>query len=612
MSCHSVSSIRLASLLLVAGLSAVGPLLAQPSARDADSLAQKQAAVQGQTVAQEQAVAKESAKQSVGNEVAEVADSGGPQAGFTAELEAEEGDPLDPSALQSLNALHQALASKERQVAEVQQQLVEARDQVTREDLAARLRELRAELTEQRRQFDRFALEIDLSPFVQEEEQSFDWQRELSNLLKPILAELKSATAESRAIGELRAELDTIGERKTQASQAVDRLEWLLAQEPSGTLRERLEARLEHWQRLADEATNRYTALDLQLQSKLEERQSLLDETTSYARNFVQTRGLNLLLAIAAFGLVFFGVRWLATQLMRLRKPHAEKQFSSRLALLLLHVFSVLGGLLAMMAVFNAAGDWFMLGIIIIFLIGIGWASINTLPSQIESVKLILNVGTVREGERILFNNLPYRVESLAFRAQLVNPELDGGIQQLPVRDLVGYHSRPPGDDEVWFPTRLGDWVELDDGLLGQVSHQSPSTVRLTDLGGAEIVYPTSDFLQQHPRRLAERFRIVEHFGIDYAHRAIATSEVPDLMQAALTEALPAMLDEGQLQAVTVIFAAAGTSSLDYRIEVRLDGSAASSTELIRGAIQRILVDACNRHGWTIPFTQITLHQAST
>jgi hypothetical protein len=518
----------------------------------------------------------------------------------------------DASALESLGALQQALASKEREVAEVQQQLVAAQDQVTREELANRLRELRAELAEDRQQFDRFALEIDLSPFVEEEDsQAFDWQQELGNLLKPILAELKSATADSRAIGELREQLETIGERKTQATQAVERLQQLLAQDPSAPLQDYLEQRLQHWQRLADEASNRYTAIDLQLQNKLEQRQSLLDETTSYARHFVQTRGLNLLLAIAAFGLVFFSVRWLAAQLMRLRKSKTGQPFGSRLTLLLLQGFSVLGGLLAMMAVFNAAGDWFMLGIIIIFLLGIGWASIHTLPSQIESVKLILNLGTVREGERILFNEVPYRVESLAFRAKLINPELDGGLQELPVRDLVGYHSRPAGEGEAWFPTRRGDWVQLDDGLLGQISHQSPSAVRLTDLGGAEILYPTADFLRQHPQRLVERFRIVEQFGIDYRHQAIATNEVPALMLTALEEALPALLEEGQLRAVSVIFQRAAASSLDYRIEVQLAGAAAPRTELIRAGIQRSLVDACNRHGWTIPFTQITLHQAS-
>lgn len=610
MSRRFFQSMTLAILLILVWAGTAGPLLGQPSAPEDGAQAQTAVEESAALAATEESAELTSAAL-VDGEPSPSSERANPQVGLTAELEAEQGDPLDPTALESLKALHQALVSKEQQVDEVQQQLVAAQDQVTREELADRLRELRAELYEDRRQFDRYALEIDLSPFIEEEAESFDWQQELSNLLKPILAELKSATAESRAIGELRAELDTIGERKTQAGQAVDRLQWLLEQEPSGSLRERLEARLEHWQRLAGEAKNRYTALDLQLQNKLEERQSLLDETTSYARHFVQTRGLNLLLAVAAFAVVFVGVRWLATQLMRLRKPQAENQFSSRLALLLLHAFSVLGGLLAMMAVFNAAGDWFMLGIIIIFLLGIGWASIHTLPSQIESVKLILNLGTVREGERILFNAVPYRVESLAFRAKLVNPELDGGIQELPVRDLVGYHSRPAGEGEAWFPTRQGDWVLLEDGLLGQISHQSPSAVRLTDLGGAEILFPTPDFLQQHPQRLAERFRIVEHFGIDYRHLSIATTEVPDRMQAALEEALSSLLDEDQLRAVSVIFQSAGASSLDYRIEVQLAGAAAPRSELIRAGIQRILVDACNRHGWAIPFTHITLHQAS-
>jgi small-conductance mechanosensitive channel len=84
-------------------------------------------------------------------------------------------------------------------------------------------------------------------------------------------------------------------------------------------------------------------------------------------------------------------------------------------------------------------------------------------------------------------------------------------------------------------------------------------------------------------------------------------------MREALAEALPELLEtKAQLKALSVIFESAGASSLDYRIEVQLDGSAAPQTEVIRAGVQRILVDACNRHGWTIPFTQITLHQATS
>ncbi|QVL50454.1 MAG: hypothetical protein KFB96_08530 [Thiocapsa sp.] len=521
----------------------------------------------------------------------------------------------DTTSLQSLEALHKALSSQEQQVAETQRRLIAAEDDVTRQALGDDLRELREQLKEQRLQFERFALEIDLRPFIDEVDQPFDWQEELSKLLKPILAELESATAESRVIGDLRAELNQVEERKGLAEKAVARLERLLGEGPSVDLRTRLEERLTHWQRIADDTANRYTALDIQLENRLAQRQSVFDETTGYAKRFFQTRGLNLLLAVGAFCAVFFGVRYLSSLVGRLQASKvtagtARTKFSSRLAALILHVFSVLGGLIAMMLVFNMAGDWFMLGIIIIFLIGVAWASIKTLPSQVETVRLVLNIGAVREGERILFNALPFKVEVLGFRARLVNPRLDGGLQEIPVNALVGHYSRPAGADEEWFPTRTGDWVELADGRMGQVSRQSPSAVHLSELGGEDIVYPTDVFVGLNPRRLSEGFRIVSTFGIDYRHQAIATTEVPERMREKLEQGLPDLIPREHIKAVAVYFQSAAASSLDYEIHVDVAGEAARQTPLIRHAIQRILVDACNDNGWEIPFTQITLHQA--
>jgi hypothetical protein len=519
----------------------------------------------------------------------------------------------DTASLQSLEALNKALLSQEKQVAETQRRLVAAEDDVTRQALGDELLELRDQLDERRLQFERFALEIDLRPFIDEVDQPFDWQKELSKLLKPILAELESATAESRAIGELRAELNQVEERKALAEKAVARLESHLAEGPSDDLRTRLEERLAHWQRLADDTANRYTALDIQLDNRLEQRQSVLDETTAYAKRFFQTRGLNLLLAVGAFCAVFFGVRYLSALVGRLQasKGEAGTKFSSRLTALLLHIFSVLGGLIAMMLVFNMAGDWFMLGIITIFLIGVAWASIKTLPSQVETVKLVLNIGSVREGERIQFNGLPYRVEVLGFTVRLVNPRLDGGVQEIPVKALVGHYSRPAGAAEEWFPTRTGDWVELADGRMGQVSQQSPSAVHLSELGGEEVVYPTDVFVGLNPRRLSERFRVVSTFGIDYRHQAIATTEVPERMREKLAQALPDLIPREHIKAIAVHFQSAAASSLDYEIHVDVTGDAAREGPLIRSSIQRILVDACNDNGWEIPFTQITLHQAA-
>lgn len=519
------------------------------------------------------------------------------------------------SELRSLEALDRALSSKEHQVRQVQQQLIAAEDSVTQQELTEQLRELKSELEKQRRQFEKFAVNIDLRPFIDEEAQAFNWQNELSKLLKPIIAELENATKESRAIGELRAQINEVEERKTLATEAAARLNTLLAQQPSPALRTRLQTRLDEWQRIATDTNNRYAALELQLNKRLAERESVLEETTDYAKRFVRTRGLNLVMAISAFALVFIGVRWLANAVRRFSPKATEKAFSTRLTTLLLHVFSVLGGLVAMMLVFNLAGDWFMLGIILIFLIGIGWASIHTLPSQLETVRLILNIGPVREGEHLLFNGLPYRVDSLAFTARLVNPLLDGGLQQMPVKHLVGHISRPVGAAEPWFPTQTGDWVELADGHLGRVMHQSPSRVILREPGGAEVTYLTDRFVALNPRKLSDGFRISTRFGIDRQHQAIATTEVPEQMHAALEQGLAEVLEQAtpqpSLQSLQVRFAQATEATLEYLIYLDLSGAAAPLVPTLHTDIQRILIDTCNAQGWHLPLNHIGVHQLS-
>jgi len=59
-----------------------------------------------------------------------------------------------------------------------------------------------------------------------------------------------------------------------------------------------------------------------------------------------------------------------------------------------------------------------------------------------------------------------------------------------------------------------------------------------------------------------------------------------------------------------VEFKSAGSSSLDLEILADFSGRAAARHEVLSRALQRIAVDACNRYGWVIPFTQLTVHSA--
>lgn len=62
---------------------------------------------------------------------------------------------------------------------------------------------------------------------------------------------------------------------------------------------------------------------------------------------------------------------------------------------------------------------------------------------------------------------------------------------------------------------------------------------------------------------------------------------------------------------ILVEFSSAGASSLDYRIYLVLDGHTANAYYRAQRLVQQACVDTCNREGWIIPFTQVTVHSAN-
>jgi hypothetical protein len=288
-----------------------------------------------------------------------------------------------------------------------------------------------------------------------------------------------------------------------------------------------------------------------------------------------------------------------------------RRRFSLRLFDVIYKAFTITGAVFIFLLVLYLFKDWVLLTLALLFLLGIAWTSKQTLPRFVREVTLLLNLGAVREGERVIYNGIPWLVRSLNFYTRLVNPELEGGDIRLPLRDFHDLRSRSFEANEPWFPTRLNDWVLIDDQTLGKVVLQTPEIVRLVLLGGSRKTFSTSDFLAQSPQVLSTGFRMVVTFGIDYQHQAVITGEIPALIEAALQDALE---DEGytkHLANLAVEFAEAGASSLDLQVLADFSGTAAPQYFLLRRVIQRICVDACNANAWVIPFTQLTLHVAS-
>ncbi|MEQ1634227.1 MAG: hypothetical protein ABL997_17740, partial [Planctomycetota bacterium] len=233
----------------------------------------------------------------------------------------------------------------------------------------------------------------------------------------------------------------------------------------------------------------------------------------------------------------------------------------------------------------------------------------RTLPTLLEQIRLLLNAGAVREGERVLLDGLPYRVDALRLHSRLSNPELQGGVLRVPLKDLVGRASRRSMPDEPWFPCQQGDWVLLGNGVFGPVEVQTPDQV-VVRIDGAPRTFKTTEFLAQMPSNLSRGFLLAVTFGIDYRHQEVATTTVPEQLQRALETGLPKVPGGAFATSVMVEFAAASASSLDLQAIVRFSGDAAASYGFLRRGLQRILLDAATEHGLAIPFPQLTIHRA--
>ena len=103
------------------------------------------------------------------------------------------------------------------------------------------------------------------------------------------------------------------------------------------------------------------------------------------------------------------------------------------------------------MTVLYVLGDWLILAIIMVFLVGVLFALRNSLPRYMHEVRLLLNLGPVREGERVIYQSLPWRVSRLNIYSSLVNPSLTGGIIRLPLSEMLQLVSRRWSRDEPWF-----------------------------------------------------------------------------------------------------------------------------------------------------------------
>ena len=544
---------------------------------------------------------------------------------------------LREEALNTLDTLDDLLQARDGHLSTLQQltqELKATKEEAIKKTVEEKIKAETKDLAQLDKQISALTTAVTEDEVGGDRNQKFNLQTELESLVQPFVKMMKDATENARQIESLKRTLVTAEKQQELAKRAVERLELLSSvEEDKGKIssalsvnnkpaetsknakpspaRQHLSKLLETWQERQQEAKNLEETAEQQLTVRMDQQSQSSGGLGTYATQFFRNRGLNLLLAISAFGGVFIVMGLLARLAGWLqRRQGIPRTFATRLVGLLFKVATAIVAFLAMLAVFNVMNDWLLLGIASVFAIATAWIGLKMLPNISEQITLLLNLGAVQEGERVMLDGVPWRVQSLDFYTDLANPALDGGTFTLPVRELVGLHSRPAAKDEAWFPTRKGDWVQLKDERIGHVLNQTPELVQVREIGGSIVTFETTAFLAEAPRNLSFGYRIQTEFGLDYRHQAIATDEIPDRLGHHVEDGLGNLLGQGAVESVDVDLISLGDSAIVFEVEATIRGAFADRYEDVEREIARLVVDACNKFNWSIPFPQMVLHRA--
>lgn len=513
--------------------------------------------------------------------------------------------------LRSSNALIDSIRQK---IGEKRNALKENPLSTDQESIQKELAIFDQQLKEAESDFESIATGIDIHRFDNKNlNEPFDWQNELLSIVEPMIKELKLFTLRARQKTKLKEEILYYDNVLPTTQQAIENLDALLIRSESNkALQKRLSDLHSQWVDYQNQMENRRNLISMQLNKMEAEEESLVTSSREALKGFVKTRGFYLAIAFGVCILVVLSLWIVHYLLMKILPGHRLefRPFYIRVIDLFFRISMVVFSVLALIFVFYYAEDWGLLSLTIVFILGLIWALKQSIPKLWKQSCLMLNIGSVREGERIIYHGVPWLVQGINVYCQLKNPALDVTIR-LPIEELIGNVSRPVKKGEPWFPCKKKDWVILSDGIRGKVTSLSHEMVELVQRGGAAKTYQTQDFLGLSPLNLSRNFRLKVIFGIAYAHQKVATSEVLQKMGNHLTDCIEKEGYTPHLLNLRVEFCQAGASSLDLVVIADFDGEMAPLYNRLNRAIQRWCVDACTTNGWEIPFPQLTVHKGA-
>ncbi len=513
--------------------------------------------------------------------------------------------------LSSMLELQQSL---QEQIILAKKELKASASETEKTKLQDELQKLDRQLSDTNTDFERIATGVESALFVEKAPETFNWKEEIASLVEPAIKELKRLTIRARQRTHLKETVNELDKLTLTASEAVSNLEDLAHISTDKEVGKKLKTLLPEWETIQSRLERKRELAQMELHQLNSQDGSLVEHSRNSVRTFFKDRGRFLILALLTFVLILLSCRLLYRFLFvyipkKLHKERGRRSFQLRLVDILFQGISIFLAVCSAFLILYLAEDWFLLSLAIIFIIGLTWTIRQGVPRLWQQGRLMLNIGSVREKERIEFLGVPWRVDSINVFCNLTNPALNTTLR-LPVEQLVGHASRQYQPDEPWFPCKKGDWVVVHDEPRARVVSQSHEMVELVERGGARRTYTTANFLAGNPRNLSRNYRLRVVFGLSYELQPIITTTVPAALDAYISRKLLTVEFGQSLINLRVEFLQANESSLDLMVLADFKGDTADICKRIERTLNAWCVECATENGWEIPFPQVTVHGA--
>lgn len=485
------------------------------------------------------------------------------------------------------------------------------------EEIERRISQLSNQKSELIRLFERDSLGIEptkLSLLQEQTEEIYDWKNELLMIIQPVFTEMQRMTQTQRTRETLRQRHEEISQLLALMDKGRKNLESLPEKELSDEVKARISQIQERLANNRKDAEREYQIIEENL-LELEDHRSFLHKLWVSILDFIQGRGLILTVAFGTFAaILLISSRFLTflserrERLGRTRRVNVKWRFM----VLFYRLFAFLIALIGLLVVLHSMGDMVLFGLAILILVALLLSFRNYLPTYISELRTFLNLGQARQGERVIYNGLPWKIDKInLYFAYLVNPELNNGRVRLTVTMLGTLVSRPVPFDEIWFPCKVGDSLIMPDGTFVEVLRQTPESMYLESFN-AHIIYPTNEFLAAKPRNISKGFYAVIDFGLAYTHFNLSVDEVFAKIHAGVESHLEAEDSgvAGHINSISVEFRRIEEGrSLLYTVILDMKGSAAGYYFQVQRMAQEACLRTAQKEGWTMPFTQVSIRR---